>query len=226
MPHIDEATLRQLYLDEQLRIEQIARALKVRKQTVCALLKQYDISLRPRPLRSQIPQGMDTATLRQLYEEERWTIRGLAEQYQVSFRTIRTALIEAGIPLRKQTWRRDRFAAPPDIVAAIKVRVAACGVPQTARLLHITPQKIYALMGEQPRWRGTRRRLDDEAVRAAYEGGMSAAELAGAWQCSTRAIQRSLQRTYVRPGDETPVPPGTSLDQNDAKPHETASSEV
>jgi lambda repressor-like predicted transcriptional regulator len=52
---LDAETLRRMYLDEEMTITAIARALRVRKQTVCAALSHWDIPRRRSGPRRHLP---------------------------------------------------------------------------------------------------------------------------------------------------------------------------
>jgi hypothetical protein len=55
-PALDAETLRRMYLDEAMTIAAIARALRVRKQTVCAALSRWEIPRRRRGPRRHVPE--------------------------------------------------------------------------------------------------------------------------------------------------------------------------
>jgi transposase-like protein len=202
MDVLDEATLRRLYLDEGHPIAQIARTLHVRKQTICDALEHWHIARRPQGPRGMQPRpgpSLDPDTLRRLYLGEQQTIREIARALQAPPGAIRTALIRAGIARRRRGPRRDMRPLPESARQSLRSLVAVQGIPGAARYLKTSPAVIHAMLGSRPLPRGTTPRVDDQAVRAAYDAGTAIAAIAGEWGCSERTIWRSLQRTCVRP---------------------------
>jgi len=144
-----------------------------------------------------MPLELDEATLRHLYVDDYCTIHDIALRFQVSQRTIRTALLRWDIPRRKRGPIRDRPVSET-VRATIRDTVNARGVPGAAATWGMSREMIYAILGEQPRMRGRDRRVDDQAVRQAYDSGTPVAAIAAHWSCSPRTIYRSLSRMRIR----------------------------
>lgn len=201
MARLDERILRRLYLEEGHTIQQIARLLHMRKQTICNALEQWHIPRRPGRWRrsAAASTSIDGETLRRMYQDEDHTIREIARTLQVSSNIIRDSLIRWNIPRRRRGPRRDMRPLPESTQQALRALVAVRGEPGAARYLKTSPEVIHAILGTRPLPRGMQPRVDDQAVRVAYEASMPIAAIAAHWRCSTRTIWRSLQRTCVCP---------------------------
>ena len=201
---LDEAMLRRLYLIEGHTIAQIARTFHMRKQAICAALAQWAIPRRsrgPRRIQAQQETSLDAGTLRRLYLDEHQTIREIARILQVSPRAVHDVLIRWNIPRRRRGPRRDIRPVPESTRLALRSLVAVRGVRGAAGYLKTSPEVIHAILGTRPLPRGTKPRVDDQAVRAAYDAGTPVAAIAAQWGCSERTVWRSLQRTCMRPSD-------------------------
>jgi hypothetical protein len=201
MARLDEVTLRRMYLDEGQTIQQIARVLHMRKQSICDALTRWAIPRRQRGPRNTVMLKplLDEATLRRLYLDEDQTIREIARTLRVSPSAVRDALVHWGIPRRRPGPRRDLRPLPESTRLVLRSLVAVRGIRGAARTLKIAPEVVHAMLGSRPLPRGAKPRVDDPAVRAAYEAGTAVAAIARQWQCSERTVRRSLQRTCVRP---------------------------
>jgi hypothetical protein len=83
MAELDAATLRRMYVDERMTVTEIARTLRVRKQTVCDALAQWDIPRRRRGLRRRMPELPFTAgELRRLVDRK--GVRAVARRLSVA----------------------------------------------------------------------------------------------------------------------------------------------
>jgi hypothetical protein len=107
---LDESTLRQLYLEHQRSIRDIAALEHVPTRTVYDALIHYRIPRRRSGFRSNyLPPAnplFDEATLRRLYLEEQRSIRDIAALYQVSTRMVYDAMSRYRIPRRTAGQRR------------------------------------------------------------------------------------------------------------------------
>jgi hypothetical protein len=83
----------------------------------------------------------------------------------------------------------------PSTRQALRAFAAALGVPKTARRFKTTPKTLHALLGDDVIPRGTRHKVDDTLVRAAYDQGLPIAVIAARFECSDRTIRNSLQHT-------------------------------
>jgi hypothetical protein len=199
---LDETTLRRMYLDEGHTTQQIARTLHLRKQTICDALERWHIPRRPRGARPRVSSAngaLDAATLRRLYLDENQTIREIAGTLQIPLGVVRQALIQCGIPCRRRGPRRDMRPLAEATRLALRSLVAVGGVGGAARYLRTSPEVIHAILGSRPLPGGSKRCVDDQAVRAAYDAGTPIATIAAESGCSERTIWRSLQRTCIRP---------------------------
>lgn len=117
---LDEATLRRLYLDEQLSIRVIATQVRVSTRAIYDALKRYHIQRRPAGFRALSPPEaaglLDEASLRRLYVEEQRSIKAIADLGRVSTRTVFDALSRHRIPRRSAGYRAPlpRAIALPD----------------------------------------------------------------------------------------------------------------
>jgi transposase len=206
MAELDEATLRRWYLDEGRSIGAIARMLGVRKQTVCDALVMWDIPSRPRGQQLTALVGderLSETYLRQRYLEDNANLRDIAAETGVSYSTIRRALIQWNITRQRRGRRRDRPAPPEAVRMAIRSRVAVLGIQETARRIQQPAEVIHAILGTEPLPRGARPRVDDQMIRSAYDDGLSIKEIAAQAGVSRRSVERSLQRTCIRPASQT-----------------------
>jgi hypothetical protein len=106
---LDEATVRQLYLEEQLSIRAIAALSHVSTRVVYDAMSRYRIPRRRRGHRAEPGRSIDLkggllaeATLRRLYTDERRSIAAIAAMLQSSPSRIRNALVRWGIPRRRR----------------------------------------------------------------------------------------------------------------------------
>jgi hypothetical protein len=104
---LDEATVRQLYVEEQLSIRAIASLSRVSTRVVYDAMSRYRIPRRQRGHRAEPPVSIDLkggllveATLRRLYTDEQRSIAAIAAILQSSPSRIRNALVRWGIPRR------------------------------------------------------------------------------------------------------------------------------
>jgi predicted DNA-binding protein YlxM (UPF0122 family) len=130
---IDEIRLRQLYLDEQLSIRAIAARERVSTRMVYDALKRYGIPRRANGYHQPAtPPLLDADTLRRLYLDEHYSIRGIAAHCQVSTRAVLDALTHHGIP-RRTPWQRR---TPPPAILTVGQDVI-----DEARLRHVYVQE-------------------------------------------------------------------------------------
>ena len=108
MAIIDLATLRHLYVDQQLSIRAVAAALQIDARTVHTALIRGRIARRQRweqrvttAARAAGAQ-FDEATLRCLYGIEQLSIREIAERFDICTATVHHALVAWDIPRRKR----------------------------------------------------------------------------------------------------------------------------
>jgi len=104
-----EATLRQLYLDEERSIRNIAALYEVSTRVVYNALSHYRIPRRKggqqRPVSSVITFGnrvLDKATLQRLYHEDGQSIAAIAASVESPPARIRNALVRWGIARRRR----------------------------------------------------------------------------------------------------------------------------
>jgi hypothetical protein len=108
MSTVDLATLRHLYVDEQLSIRSVAATLHVDPSTVHTALIRGRIARRQRRERRATPTErvargqLDEARLRQLYLGEQRSIREIAEILKTCTATVHHALVAWNIPRRKR----------------------------------------------------------------------------------------------------------------------------
>jgi transposase-like protein len=212
MAELDEATLRRWYLDEGRSIGTIARTLGVRKQIVCDALAMWDIPCRPRGWQITAPvrdERLNEIYLRQRYLEDSANLRDIAAETGVSHSTVRRALIQWNITRQRRGPRRDRPAPPEAVRLAIRSRVAVLGIQETARRIQQPIEVIHAILGTEPLPRGATPRVDDQMIRSAYDDGLPIKEIAAQAGVSRRSIERSLQRTCIRPASPTTKALGT-----------------
>src|SRR5688572_24556150 len=101
MTDLDAATLRRMYVDEGMTIAAIARALRVRKQTVCAALAQWDIPRRRRGPRQHIPElPFTSGELRRLVDRK--GIRAVARRLKVAPDVVYAYLHREPLPRRSK----------------------------------------------------------------------------------------------------------------------------
>ena len=155
----DEATLRQLYLDERQSIRVIAARAQVSTRTIYDALNRYHIPRRPAGFHTATPAAstlLHEASLRRLYVEEQRSIKAIAELAQVSTRTVFDALNRYRIPRR-----------PPGSYKPLL-------------------QRITLPDGQQ---------LDEALLRRLYEDeGQSIVEIAAALRCTPSRIRNALVR--------------------------------
>jgi predicted DNA-binding protein YlxM (UPF0122 family) len=110
IPLLDAAIVRQLYLDENYSIREIAAHCHVSTRTVLDALTRNGIPRRA-PWQRRTPQStvmmvgterIDEARLRQLYAQEGQSISAIAATYQCAPSRIRTALVRWGIERRRR----------------------------------------------------------------------------------------------------------------------------
>jgi len=134
---LDESTLRQLYLEQQRSIRDIAALEHVPTRTVYDALIRYRIPRRPSGLRSVRPQLasalFDEATLRRLYLQEQRSICVIAALHHVSTRMAYDALSRYRIPRRAAAQRR-----PTPLVAGFVPWACA----KSGSAIHINPRTI------------------------------------------------------------------------------------
>jgi hypothetical protein len=106
---LDEATVRRLYLEEQLSIRAIATLARVSTRVVYDVMSRYRIPRRRRGYRSEPRPNIDLkagpiaeGTLRHLYTDEQRSIAAIAAMLQSSPSRIRNALVRWGIPRRRR----------------------------------------------------------------------------------------------------------------------------
>jgi len=109
-PLIDEAVLRQLYLEQQRSIRDIADLEGISTRTVYDALIHYRIPRRPAGFHNKRPQpthaALNEATLRRLYLAEQRSVRDIAAFYHVSTRKVYDALNRYRIPRRTAGYRQ------------------------------------------------------------------------------------------------------------------------
>lgn len=178
-------------------LQRIARHLGVHKQDISVVLEQAGVARRPRGG----GQSVDVALLCQLYTDTTWSTQDLATILGVSLATVKRTLQRVGVPRRHGGVRRDRPALDPDQRAELQRAIKLYGAPKVHQIFQDrdpsirSVQMLYGLARQVPKSRGTPRKVDDAAVRAAYTAGTPIAALATQWQCTPRTIWRSLQRT-------------------------------
>jgi predicted DNA-binding protein YlxM (UPF0122 family) len=118
---IDEATLRQLYLNELRSIRAIAELAHVSSRTIFDALVGYGIPRRTagyrRPTRVLISTrngSLDAPMLSHMYVEESRSIAAIAEASQCSESCIRRALLRSGITLRRRGRQRRMAGGEPE----------------------------------------------------------------------------------------------------------------
>lgn len=106
---LDEATIRQLYLEEQLSIRAIAALSHVSTRVVYDVMSRYRIPRRRRGYRAEPRPSIDLrggllmeVTLRRLYTDEQRSITAIAAMLESSPSRIRNALVRWGIPRRRR----------------------------------------------------------------------------------------------------------------------------
>jgi hypothetical protein len=108
MSSVDLATLRHLYVDEQLSIRSVAAILHVDPLTVYSAMIRNRIPRRQRWEQRATPTDraargqLDEARLRQLYLVEQRSIREIAEMLKTCTATVHHALVLWNIPRRKR----------------------------------------------------------------------------------------------------------------------------
>ena len=146
---------------------------------------------------------LDETTLRQLYLDERRTIREIAATLSISPAAVNRALCRWDIPRRRRGPRVPVLDATTR--AALPAHVAILGVQRTAKQLGLASRQIHALLGTKPLPRGTKPKIvSDMAVWNAYQaqevGAMTVVErvaiLAAQFGCSPRTVWRSLERAW------------------------------
>lgn len=181
-------------------IQRIAQQLGVHHQDISVVLDQAGV------VRQERVRKVDAALLRQLYEDMGWTVADIAAVLNVAKNTVWRALRHDRIP-RRRGVRRDRARLTPDQQAALQRAIRLYGAPKVLQIFQErdssirSVQMIYGLADQSPKPRGTRRKVDDAAVRTAYLAGHTVITLAQQWHCHVRTIQRSLQRTCTHRPD-------------------------
>lgn len=142
----------------------------------------------------------DAERLRQLYLVDQATVRELARRYHCRMSTLLRAMDDAGIVRRRSG--RPRSPLPEWDGEKLQRLIKVKGIHYArafAQHRGVNPVKLAALLGKRPLPRGDFRRhilLDhDDAIRAAYNDGISIKELAEQYGSSRRAIGYSLDRT-------------------------------
>jgi hypothetical protein len=108
MSIVDLATLRHLYVDQQLSIRGVAAVLQIDPRTVHTALIRGRIARRQRwkqhatPTERTTAGQLNEATLRRLYVIEQHSIREIAERFDTCTATVHQALVALNIPRRKR----------------------------------------------------------------------------------------------------------------------------
>jgi hypothetical protein len=144
---------------------------------------------------------LDETTLRQLYLDERRTIREIAATLSISPAAVNRALCRWGIPRRRRGPRVPVLDTAT--LAALPAHVAILGVQRTAKQFGIASRHIHTILGSKPLPRGTKPKIvSDATVWSAYQAQeavpMTATDrvtaLAAQFECSPRSVWRSLER--------------------------------
>jgi len=149
----------------------------------------------------------DMETLIRHYCTEQMNLEEMAKRYRCRKATVVAALDDAGIARR--TGRRRKplpaWVADATMIERLKeVRYGEEGLRVWLRDAGFNERKVNRVLGIERPVRGNRK-VDDEAVRAAYNDGVSIKELAAQHACTSRAIGKSLDRTCTveqRSGNE------------------------
>lgn len=163
---LDEARLRQLYLDEQRSIRAIAALEHIPSRMVYDALIRYRIPRRTAGFRSTHAQAgataLNEANLRSLYLEEQLSIRAIANMSQVSTRAVYDALSRYRIPRRQRGYRVQRAATLSlehgtlDETGLRHMYLdQGRSIAEIAAMLHASPSRIRNAL---VRWRIPRRR--------------------------------------------------------------------
>lgn len=199
----DKDELRRRYLDEGQTVSEIARNFGVSERTVARAMDAHAIARRPHGRKRPAIPAEDV--LRQYVDEGR-TISELAEAIGVGYGTVRRALVRLQVARRSTVRRRDAPLPTDFELAQRRYLVRRIGGPQTARILKVPKQRLYAQLHIKARSRGQRRRFADDTVwerfAAEVASGASAGDavrvLAEQYACSARTIWRSLERMHLR----------------------------
>lgn len=97
--------IKKLYVEDKLKVEEIARKIYMNKGSVYKILRKLDIPRRKKPVDKNI---FDVETIRRLYIDEKLTTTQIAEIYNVSFWYIYNYMKVNNIPIRKRGGSRGR----------------------------------------------------------------------------------------------------------------------
>jgi hypothetical protein len=142
---------------------------------------------------------LTSETLRRMYVDEQQTVIQIARALRVRTQTVCDALKVAGIP-RRPCGRRLPALSSIDVQTQrlIQTAVRREGIDRTAQTLALPRDMLHAILGETPQMRSQLRAVsDDGAVWASRQQGATVADLAAQYQCSERAIYRSLRRATL-----------------------------
>lgn len=107
MPELTESLLRQLYVDERLRVHEIAARLGYARAAVSRALRAHGLVVerrrgRPRERRREV----DRATLEELYVHQDLSAEAVGAELGVSGVFVLKRLHDYGIPVRRNRWER------------------------------------------------------------------------------------------------------------------------
>jgi len=149
MSSVDLATLRHLYIDEQLSIRSVAATLHVDPRTVHTALIRGRITRRQRwkqraTSTDRAARGqLDEARLRQLYLGEQRSIREIAEMLKTCTATVHHALVAWNIPRRKRGRREE---SSQQLVfcedCAVEQQASVSYVEQAVEMLSVTDRTL------------------------------------------------------------------------------------
>jgi hypothetical protein len=148
---------------------------------------------------------LEAETLRRMYLDEGMTIAAIARTLRVRKQIVCAALAQWNIPRRRRGPRRHfpQLPYPPGALRQLIRRKGMCAVAQS---LGVATDVLYAAIERDPLPRGTKRRVDDAAVWAAYQAGVPIADMRVQFRCSDDTIRRSLRRSFLRaaaPGNQS-----------------------
>jgi transposase len=94
---LKKATVKRLYVKEELSIHKIAKMLDCSPSSILYRCKKYGIKLRPR---MKVIKGLSRSTLHRLYVKEEKSINKIAEKFECSHSLIESRCRQYGIQLR------------------------------------------------------------------------------------------------------------------------------
>jgi transposase len=141
--------LYQRYVEEGKTLREIAKEMGVSAQRVHQLMEQYGIKRRSIGRRRA---RLDVEKAKELYEKG-WSLRRIGELFKVSESTVRRCLMEIGVSMRRNGWRKPEderlFGGEEGKRLLWKLYVEkGMSVYEIAAMSHSTPMTVWRRLKE------------------------------------------------------------------------------